>query len=79
MGTTSWAEDPPGAREPEAACRGCGAPLWRLTSALGELWEDAAGVTVCVKLEMATVGRGFLPDFVYHVPMPSGLRGGLEP
>lgn len=74
MSTIPWTEDPPGARQPEASCRGCGKPLWRLAGG-DERWGDAAGVTVCVTPGLASIGRGLAPDLVYHLPMPPGLRG----
>lgn len=56
---------------PHATCRGCDEPLWRA----GDWWADRHGVTVCVKLSMDDIGRGELPPFVFHEPMPDGLRG----
>lgn len=75
MNTAPWTEDPPGARQPEAECRGCAKPIWRLAG-LDDRWEDASGGVVCVKSGLASIGRGRVPEFVFHVPMPTGLRGG---
>lgn len=69
-----WTEDPPGARASEVYCRGCSAPLWP-AAASGGLWEDAAGVVVCVKARLEDTGTGERPAFIYHQPMPSGLAG----
>lgn len=56
---------------PDAGCRGCDEPLWRA----GDWWQDRRGVTVCVKLRMDDIGRGELPPYVFHQPLPTGLRG----
>lgn len=71
MSISPWPEEPPGARSPEALCRGCGALIRRLPLAsVREVWEDIDGVTVCVKAaEVPASG------YVFHQPMPAGLRG----
>lgn len=69
-----WTADLPDAREFPANCRGCSKPIRRL-NAESELWEDADGVTVCVKAPLEDVGVGQRPDYVFHLPMPDGLVG----
>lgn len=78
MSINLWAGDPPGTRPADVYCRGCSAPIWRL-STLDELWEDAAGVTVCVKAPLAGTGTGERPAYVLHQPMPAGLVGAPKP
>jgi hypothetical protein len=79
MSTFPWTEDPPGAREFPAYCRGCSIPIRQL-NAESELWEDPAGLTVCVKARLVDVGGGKRPDFILHQPMPDGLVGApLQP
>jgi hypothetical protein len=77
MSMTPWTEEPPGARLPEATCRGCGAAI-RRSAAGTELWEDPDGITVCVKAGLGSIGSGRPADYVYHQPMPAGLRGAPE-
>jgi hypothetical protein len=74
MSIFPWIEDLPDAREFPASCRGCSKPI-RLLSTEGELWEDAAGLTTCVKARLADIGAGQRPDYVLHQPMPAGLVG----
>jgi len=74
MSTFPWVEDPPGAREFPAYCRGCSAPIRPLNTE-SELWEDADGITVCVKARLEDIGAGQRPDYVFHQPMPAGLVG----
>ena len=59
---------------PSALCRGCENVIRPVG---GGLWEDAAGVTVCVKARLADIGQGECPDYVFHQPMPEGLLGAL--
>lgn len=66
-----WHEDPLGQHGPHASCRGCGRGLWPR----GENWSDADGIEVCVKAPLEAVGQGERPDYVFHEPMPAGLRG----
>lgn len=54
-----------------ASCRGCGADITRLATAT-ELWEDGKGITVCTKSRPEDIGK---PNYIYHLPMPEGLRG----
>lgn len=54
---------------PTALCRGCSQAI-RPVGETG-LWEDSAGVTVCVKLQPGDSG------YVFHEPMPDGLLGAL--
>jgi hypothetical protein len=70
---TAWVPDPPGARV-SVTCRGCAKPIFPLNTEPPR-WEDAAGLTVCVKATRESVGHGEFPDFVFHQPMPDGLRG----
>jgi hypothetical protein len=72
--TTSWTIDPPGARVSEVYCRGCSKPIWRLDTPT-EMWEDADGITACVKARLEDIGHGQRPDYVLHQPMPAGLVG----
>jgi hypothetical protein len=72
--TAPWVPDPPGARPSETTCRGCGTSLYPLDTDQPR-WEDANGITVCVKAGTASIGRGLRPDYVFHQPMPAGLRG----
>lgn len=74
MTASSWVPDPPDARVSEATCRGCAKPIRHL-GGQSVLWEDPDGITVCVKARLAFIGRGELPDFVFHQPMPAGLHG----
>jgi hypothetical protein len=57
-----------------ATCRGCGRPIRRLGTP-AELWEDEAGVTVCVKARLEDIGAGQRPGYVQHQPLPAGLVG----
>jgi hypothetical protein len=67
---STWSPDPLGHGEPEAKCRGCAQPLWQGPRG----WEDYLGIYVCVKLRLEDVGSG-PPNYVFHEPMPEGLRG----
>jgi len=66
-----WNEDPLGQRGFVAKCRGCDRGLWPR----GERWADADGFEVCVKAPLGDIGHGQRPDYVFHEPMPAGLRG----
>lgn len=58
-----------------AMCRHCGSKLYELATD-GPLWADADGFTVCMKASMPAQGdKTGLPDYVYHEPMPAGMRG----
>jgi hypothetical protein len=59
---------------PSALCRGCENVI---RPVVGGLWEDASGVTVCVKARLEDTGHGQRPDYVFHEPMPDGLLGAL--
>ena len=79
MVTFLWTDEPPGAREFPAYCRGCSAPI-RPLSTEPVRWEDANGIIVCVKARLEDVGSGRWPDYVFHQPMPDGLVGApLQP
>jgi hypothetical protein len=78
MSIFPWTEDVPDAREYPATCRGCSKPVRQL-STKPERWEDAAGVTVCVKAALEDVGTGQRPDYVFHQPLPEGLVGASLP
>ena len=54
----------------DATCRGCEQPLYRR----GDYWEGPDGVVVCVKLRLEDISP-CLPAYVYHEPLPAGLRG----
>lgn len=56
---------------PTANCRGCGTGI-RLRAGY---WEDASGITVCVKARLEDIDFGRRPDYVLHEPMPEGLVG----
>lgn len=59
-----------------ALCRHCQAKLHELNKTDGPLWADADGHIVCWQAPMPPPGdKTGLPDYVYHEPMPSGLRG----
>lgn len=60
---------------PTASCRGCGKGIRRGPT---QLWEDADGIVVCVKARLEDIGFGGRPDYVYHQPMPEGMRGAPE-
>jgi hypothetical protein len=75
MVTFPWTRNPPGARPGGTFCRGCGKPVW---IGAGEYWEDADGLSVCVKAPLEDAGQGRCPGFVFHEPMPAGLRGAPE-
>jgi hypothetical protein len=77
MSVSPWFEEPPGARLPEAMCRGCGKAIRRLATEQ-ELWEDADGISVCIKAGLGSIGSGRPADYVHHLPMPAGLRGAPE-
>jgi hypothetical protein len=68
---TVWNQDPLGVLGPAATCRGCDHSLWRR----GERWADSAGVEVCIKVRLEDAGHGQRPDYVFHQPLPAGLRG----
>jgi hypothetical protein len=74
--TTSWVSDPAGAQAAGVTCRGCAKPIRHL-GGQSVLWEDATGITVCVKARLEDIGHGERPDFVFHKPMPAGMRGAL--
>jgi hypothetical protein len=67
-------ESLPDPREYPATCRGCGKPVRRL-AITPERWEDAGGITVCVKARLEDIGLGKYPDYVFHQPLPHGLIG----
>jgi hypothetical protein len=48
-------------------CQGCPADIWPIAG----LWEDAAGVTVCLKIDL-TDPRPPSERFVHHQPLPEG-------
>jgi hypothetical protein len=56
---------------PQALCQGCSQPLWRY----GDNWGDKKGILVCIKAQIEDIGHGETPDYVFHQPMPAGLRG----
>jgi hypothetical protein len=67
-----WQEDPPGQSGPQATCRGCQKGLW----ARGSNWADADGIEVCIKaVARLSSEPGERPVYVFHEPMPAGLRG----
>ncbi len=66
-----WHEDPMGQSGPQASCKGCEESLWHR----GGRWADEAGIEVCVKAPPEVIGHGQRPDYVFHEPMPAGLRG----
>lgn len=74
MSISPRTEERPGESWPKALCRGCDAAIWRLPGAAAqEVWEDADGVNVCVK-----AGEVPASGYVFHQPMPAGLRGAPE-
>ena len=71
MATVEWSEDPTGKLgKSDAVCRGCDKPLWQR----GDSWSDSAGIEVCIKLRLEDIGTD-PPSYVFHEPMPAGLRG----
>jgi hypothetical protein len=57
-----------------ALCRHCGAKVWESSEL--QLWADADGFTVCMKAPLPPRGdKTGLPDYVFHQPMPDGMRG----
>jgi hypothetical protein len=74
MSIFPWSENPPGARSSGIYCRGCSKPIWPLATD-PVCWEDASGITVCVKARLEDVSTGQRPDYVHHAPMPDGLVG----
>lgn len=78
MSIFPWTEDVPGAREFPAYCRGCSKPIRQLSAESG-LWEDASGLTTCVKARLEDIGSSQRPGFVLHQPMPDGLVGAPLP
>lgn len=60
---------------PHALCQGCDQPLWRA----GDNWADGRGILVCIKAQIEDTGHGETPDYVFHQPMPDGLRGAPLP
>lgn len=60
---------------PTANCRGCGTGIRRGPTGL---WQDVNGIVVCAKPRLEDIGHGEPPDYVYHQPMPEGLRGAPE-
>jgi hypothetical protein len=59
-----------------ASCRGCSKRITRLGCC--PLWADDDGITVCVKVPLSGIAHGQAPDYVFHQPMPEGLRGSPE-
>jgi hypothetical protein len=72
--TTRWTLDLLPDDVPRANCRGCGTGI----ALLAGYWADVSGMTVCVKAPLEDTGNGELPDYVFHEPMPAGLRGAPE-
>jgi len=72
--TTRWTPDILPDDVPQASCRGCGTGI----ALLAGYWADVNGLTVCVKARLEDIGHGELPDYVFHQPMPEGLRGAPE-
>jgi hypothetical protein len=59
---------------PTANCRGCGTGILLRAG----YWQDVYGIAVCVKARLEDTGQGERPDYVFHEPMPEGLRGAPE-
>lgn len=66
-----WGDSPAAPAGVLARCRHCAALIWQRPGQ--DWWEDAQGLTRCMKLPLADVGGpASLPG---HEPMPEGLPG----
>lgn len=73
--TVMWDPGILGDDGPTANCRGCGKGIRPGPTGF---WQDVDGIVVCVKARPEDIDWGSPPGYVFHQPMPEGMRGAPE-